>query len=374
MSEFQYYEFQAIDRPLTAADKKHVQSLSSRVHVTKDRAVFTYSYGDYRNKPEDLLDRCFDIMLYIANFGVRQVMIRFPKDLVDPERFTPYIVGDIITIHTTKKSLILKINLVCEDYYTWIEEENDWLDGLVALRAEILNGDWRSLYLAWLQTAFSEEGSNPEAQSEPPIPPNLRQYSPALKNFVEFFRIDPDLIAAAATESRSVDAKPKPEPIADWIADLPETERDMYLLRVIREETPVGRELLQHLRQRNGVTPQSQGSTPGTRTLAQLMTLGEQQTTIRKEAEKAAARQKRDRYLTEEIAPKAKILWNQVSRLIALKNAKAYDEAILYLIDLQALAKREQKLTEFTQRVTELRDRYPTLRGFHDRLKRAKLL
>ncbi|NEO83981.1 MAG: hypothetical protein F6J87_06940 [Spirulina sp. SIO3F2] len=375
MSEFQYYEFQAIDRPLTAADKTHIQSLLSRVRPTKHRAIFTYSYGDFRSNPIDLLDRCFDIMLYVANFGVRQLMIRFPKDLLDSKQFAPYLVDDLLTTQTTKKSVILKINLVCEAYYDWITEENDWLDGLVELRQDILNGDWRSLYLAWLQTAFSEEAYSLDEQTEPPIPPNLeKKYSSALKNFVEFFKIDADLIAAAATESLAVDTKQQPEPLADWIAALPEAERNTYLLRVVQGEAQVGLELLQHLRQLHGVMQYPQGFTQGIRTLAQLLKLGQQRAKARKDAEKVAAKRKRDRYLSEEIAPNTKTLWQQITQLVARKNVKAYDEAVIHLTDLQALAQREQTVMEFNVRVTELRDRYPTLRGFHDRLKRAKLL
>ena len=48
--EYQYYEFQAIDCPLTKAEQKYVQSLSSRVRPTATRAVFTYSYGDFQGE------------------------------------------------------------------------------------------------------------------------------------------------------------------------------------------------------------------------------------------------------------------------------------------------------------------------------------
>jgi len=44
--EYQYYEFQAIDRPLTRAEQNYVQSLSSRLRPTATRAMFTYGHGD----------------------------------------------------------------------------------------------------------------------------------------------------------------------------------------------------------------------------------------------------------------------------------------------------------------------------------------
>ena len=43
MSEYQYYEFQAIDRPLTLKEQEALQALSSRAHITPNRASFVYN-------------------------------------------------------------------------------------------------------------------------------------------------------------------------------------------------------------------------------------------------------------------------------------------------------------------------------------------
>ncbi|NJN29268.1 MAG: hypothetical protein HC824_01435 [Synechococcales cyanobacterium RM1_1_8] len=79
MSEYQVYEFQAIDRPLSAEDREYLHSLSSRAQVGATSARYTYSFGDFRHQPEEVLDRCFDMMLYIANFGVRRLVLRLPS-------------------------------------------------------------------------------------------------------------------------------------------------------------------------------------------------------------------------------------------------------------------------------------------------------
>lgn len=71
MSEYQYYEFQAVDRSLTDAEREEISALSSRVNLSPWRAVFTYSYGDFRGDPEKLLAKSFDAMLYLANWGSR---------------------------------------------------------------------------------------------------------------------------------------------------------------------------------------------------------------------------------------------------------------------------------------------------------------
>ena len=92
MSEYQYYEFQIIDRPLTKAEQQAVSLLSSRVQLSSTRAIFTYSYGDFRGDPKELLVQYFDAMFYMANWGTLQLMFRFPKALIDVERMQKYCV------------------------------------------------------------------------------------------------------------------------------------------------------------------------------------------------------------------------------------------------------------------------------------------
>jgi hypothetical protein len=49
MSEYQYYEFQTIDCPLTPKEQAEIKELSSRVKLTQTQAIFLYNYGDFRN-------------------------------------------------------------------------------------------------------------------------------------------------------------------------------------------------------------------------------------------------------------------------------------------------------------------------------------
>jgi len=39
MSEYQYYEFQTVDRPLTTKEQAEIKKLSSRVQLTPTRAI-----------------------------------------------------------------------------------------------------------------------------------------------------------------------------------------------------------------------------------------------------------------------------------------------------------------------------------------------
>ena len=72
MSEYQYYEFRAIDKTLTEKEKAAVSALSSRAYVTSHVASFVYNYGDFRGNPEKLISSYFDAMLYMTNWAKNQ--------------------------------------------------------------------------------------------------------------------------------------------------------------------------------------------------------------------------------------------------------------------------------------------------------------
>jgi hypothetical protein len=370
MSEYQFYEFQAVDRPLSAADQQYVHSLSSRVKLTATNAQFVYNYGDFRGDPEKLLDRCFDLLIYVSSFGNRQLAIRFPKTSVNPKNFEPYCVKDCVSITTTAKSIILDISISQESYGGWLDEDT-YAASLLALREDLLQGDLRLLYLAWLAAGFAEYVPVPaEEMIEPPVPANLKTLSPALKAFAELFEIDPDLIAAAAIASTALQSPT--EPIADWIAAIPESERNAYLLRVAQGETHVGTELMQRLRKKFSKTSKAKLKSPG-RTLAELITIADAQREIRENKATKAAANTRQKYL-KTIAPKADAIWQQVMALIELKQAKPYDEAVAHLVDLRDLAVSQGNLAAFQTRIKSLKQQYSSRSSLLTRLQNAGLL
>ena len=369
MSEYQYYEFQALERTLTNADQSYLKQLSSRVELTATNAQFVYNYGDFRGDPLQVLERCFDLMLYVTNFGVRQLTLRLPKGLVNPPTFEPYCVPYYICVSTTEKSVIVDINLTGEDYYDWIEGEG-WLSGLVALRDELLQGDLRLLYLAWLRAGLIEDADVDLEVIEPPVPPNLKQLSPALKTFVELFKVETDLIAAAAEASQTSGANP--EPVSEWIANLSENERNHYLLRVVRGDPHVGVELIQQLRQMFSQPLVNAGTISG-RSLANLMASAEKARKQRKHKEQLVAEKARQERL-DALAPHGDALWQEVFRLIGLKQTKAYDQAIVHLKELRDLAEHQGNLKEFYNRIEQIKQQYTNRPGLISRLQKAILL
>jgi len=73
MSEFQYYEFVAIDRPLSPSARKRLRAITSRATITSTRLVNTYEWGDFMADPHDLVAKYFEAFLYYANWGTRRL-------------------------------------------------------------------------------------------------------------------------------------------------------------------------------------------------------------------------------------------------------------------------------------------------------------
>ena len=132
--QYQYYEFQAIDRPLTPTEQNDVRSLSSQVRLTATQAIFTYSYGEFRSKPLSVLEKYFDAMLYMANWGSHQLAFRFPTSAVNVSSLELYCFKRAIEVIIVGKYVILNININEEEGSLWIEDDNDWLSLLIPLR------------------------------------------------------------------------------------------------------------------------------------------------------------------------------------------------------------------------------------------------
>ena len=56
MSEYQYYEFQAIDRPLDQAAQEALRSISSRARITARSFINHYEWGDLKGDPRKFME------------------------------------------------------------------------------------------------------------------------------------------------------------------------------------------------------------------------------------------------------------------------------------------------------------------------------
>jgi hypothetical protein len=98
---------------------------------------------------------------------------------------------------------------------------------LTPLRSELLRGDRRVAYLAWLLAV--QDGEVDGAAPEPPVPRGLAGGSAPLAALAEFLRLDQDLLAAAA-ESDDED-RDEPGDFRAWVKSLPAREWERWLLR-----------------------------------------------------------------------------------------------------------------------------------------------
>ena len=247
MSEYQYYEFQAIDRPLDRAAQDALRSISSRARITATSFTNHYEWGDLKGDPRNFMERWFDLHLYLANWGTRRLMIKVPKRFVNPADTDPFLRKiDWVEVWTSGDNLIVDIQR------DEVGADDDWDDGssrlaaLGPLRTDVLSGDLRLFYLLWL-TAVQDEVV-PEDEVEPL--PGIAPLTGALEGFAEFFGIDPDLVEAAA-ELGADDAEISRDDLCQALAAIPEREKIELLLRVVDGDTYVGAALRGRLRKKS---------------------------------------------------------------------------------------------------------------------------
>jgi hypothetical protein len=380
MSEYQYYEFQAVDRLLDEKARKQLRAISSRAHITASSFVNSYDWGDLKADPLKLLERYFDLFVYVANWGTRWFAMKLPAHLVDLAALQAVDLDeDLITVQRVREHVILSIQRD-EIEPDWEDERSDgtgWMAALAELRREVLAGDLSLLSLLWL---VGVEFETVEDDAVEP-PPGLRRLSPALAELAEFLVIDVDLVEVASPSST---AEPQAEPTADdverLIRALPGDDKVALLLRLYHGTDPhLGLELRRRLHgDALAAPPPTTLRTAGElRVAAQAMKAERQR---RAEETAAAAQRKREQALAKqreqrlkELAGRKEAAWREAESLINLKNPKGYERAMALLADLGALADQDDADEDFAQRLAELRARHAGKYTFIQRLDKAGL-
>ncbi|GAB3433855.1 hypothetical protein [Actinophytocola sediminis] len=273
MSEYQYYEFLAIDRPLDDAEQAEIRSLSTRARITATSFVNEYQWGDFHGDPSQLMARYYDAHLYFANWGTHRVMFRLPSDLLDPDVVADYCVDDQLNAWVANEFVVLE--LTSEDDSGESEFDYDGeavLSAIVGVRAELAAGDLRPLYLAWLAAYGAWErdedifARDADDDVEPPVPAGLGTLTAPQRALADFLRLDGDLLAVAAQASPPLTEIA--DDVAAWVALLPVAEKDRLLARVVQGEAArVRMDLLRRFRGDTG--PADTG--PTRRTVADLL-------------------------------------------------------------------------------------------------------
>lgn len=370
MSEYQYYEFQAIDRPLTQEERAAICELSSRVKPTATTASFNYSYGNFRGDPKQVLARYFDIMYYITNWGTQQLMFRFPTSLINREAIELYCIDNYISLSFAGDWAILDWEFSQEEGF------NDWIEGegilseLIGLRQEILQQDYRGLYLAWLKAIDLSEGyiDIDKTQLEPPLPPGLGQLSAAQKAFTEIFELDEHLLNVACASSGKLTTISE-QTWQQAISQLSASERQDFLLRLAKGEHNLSAKFKQKLSQ---LIPTSAASNQPRRTIQELLEAAAEEG---KKAEKRRQQEAEAKRIEElqTLAKREAQVWQQVESLIQKAQSKSYDEAVKLLVKLRDLAEYQNRLPVFQERLNRIYEQYSNRSGLKRRLQEVGL-
>lgn len=377
MSEYQYYEFQAIDRPLGGADREALRALSTRARITATSFTNVYEWGDFKGDPARLMENWFDLHLYLANWGSRRLMIRWPAHLVDRNLLDAFL-GEVegAELRRAGPNLILDIAFEEVEAEDW-EDGSGWLAALAPLRAEVLGGDLRLFYLLWL-SAVEADMFEPD---EPEPMPGIGPMTGALEAFAEFFDIDRDLVAASAERGAGplAEKAASSEAVGSVIAAMTDLEKASFLTRLFDGEAHVGNELRALVRHR--LPPPTDTPAVAMRTvgalrarakairLARERALAEKAAAERKRREEEAERSRRARL--DAIARRGESVWREIETEIERRNATGYDRATSLLLDLSTIAKEKGAPEDFSHSLQEIRNRHARKERLIERL--AKL-
>lgn len=360
MSEYQYYEFQAVDRALDEAEMAVLRGLSSRARITPTSFVNHYEWGDFKGNPAKLMELYFDLHLYLANWGTHIFQLRLPKRFLDPALAERH--G--LEARCTAQHVVLEFESRDEngDYRDSEDDGSGWLASLAPLRGDLIQGDLRCLYLGWLLAV--QDGMVEGDEREPPVPPGLGRLSAPLSAFATFIRLDQDLLAAAATASAKRRPGPSRAEIEAALAALPEAEKTALLLRFVAGDDPLlGAEL-----RRRFAGAMTTADAAGPRKAAELLTAAAALRAARQRREAAREAAERARQERAAAAARAKHLdalaaregavWRETDALMESKKPASYDRAVELLKDLRDLGARRGDEAGFAALLRQLREHH----------------
>ena len=343
MSEYQYYEFVAIDQPLTPRKMAELRACSSRASITPTSFVNEYHWGGLKGDPDDWMRRYFDAHVYVTDRCVCCFMVRVPREIFDGATLNAFATESSIYINHSESHWIKSWNLnESENYDRFCEDDGrGWMGRLVALRDELLRGDLRSLYLGWL--AGVTIGEVEEGEGEPLPPPGLSRLTAAQQALVEFLEIDPDLIAAAASVDIETVAESDDTDIQMdmWIAGLPaDDSRQALKLLLSGQSNRAERQLKSRFLTWQKANSATRVTATVLRTVANLRELASSAEKVRRQWEteqrikfKAEQQAQRDAYLRT-LAADFDRCWQMLDKKAERGIASAYDEVSRAVVDL----------------------------------------
>ncbi len=388
MSEYQYYEFAAVDRPLTAQQQAELRDLSSRATISSGSFINEYHWGDLKGDPLDWMQRYFDAHVYSANWGSCRLMLRLPRAALEAAELAPFIApatestcfGPAFSAVKTAEHWILDWDFEDDSgefERFWSSDDGPgWMGRLLPLRDELLRGDPRPLYLGWLARANRGEFGGDDL--EPPLPAGLGALSPAQQALADFLLIDPDWLVAAAVGSPALAATgPEDANLELWLQEQTEAElraRVRLLLegRAMEAERSVRRAYVawQHSRQAMPAAPERRRVV---QIVDQVMAArarrleGER---VEREA-KAAKLQAEYSAMLDRLAQEAPQVWQEIDSTVKRGTGSAYEQGFTLLQTLAAALKQAGRQEDFRLGLTRLLERHGHRPAWMKRLTKA---
>jgi hypothetical protein len=382
MSEYQYYEFFAIDRPLTPTQMAELRARSTRAAITPASFVNEYHWGDLKGDPTDWMRRYFDAFVYVANWCCCRFALRVPRAVFAADQLAGFETESALTIDKSPEHWIIEWALnESEDYDRFGSETGSgWMGRLVPLRDELLRGDGRALYLGWL--AGVTAGEVDEASLEPEPPPGLSKLTAAQQALAEFLEVDPDLLTAAAAASpEAADAAVDADKEMDaWLAGVPAEEARMSLKLLLQGQSQQAERQLKarFLSWQREHAPRA-AAFGERRSVAELRKLAEgaKEVRLQRVAEelallKAEQRRRREAYLAT-LAADFDRCWRDIEQKAERGIASSYEEATRTLADLAEAYAIHANRSDFDARLSGFMERHGKRTALTRRLKQAGL-
>ncbi|HBH29832.1 MAG: hypothetical protein N839_0011230 [Desulfofustis sp. PB-SRB1] len=378
MSEYQYYEFLAIDRSLTEEEMDELRALSTRAAITPVSFTNEYNWGNFKGDPYKLMQRHFDAHVYVANWMTAIFMVRLPIEALTREVAKAAAVPYLLDIKSTSTHWIITLSLEESENYDrfGMEDGRGWMARLAPVRDELLRGDLRSLYIGWLPAVAEELMDDDEL--EPLSVVELANLTAAQQALAEFLEVDPDLLAGAGMGSPAAQEREVSQREMDkWIDALPREETHLIMKQLLEGN---GRQA--ELSIRNRFASWRRGLQTGDadaprRTVGALRQNAQRARYIRLEKQKRDRDQletkrceKRKEYLKNLSSdfPKA---WASVRELVERGTGRGYDEACRILVDIADAYALYVTKKDFQQELEKFMAGHPRRKALIQRLVKA---
>ena len=274
MSEYQYYEFVTVNRLLSHDEMDQLRSISTRAGISSTRFCNTYNYGDLKAEPERML---------------------------------------------------LEFTYSNENGYDndgWVDGEG-WMGRLLSIHNELIKGDYRSLYLAWLAEVehLDRIDDLPVNLLEPSASAGLGQLTSSQSALCEFLKLPAHIVEAAARGTTDTDTPELGGLVSEWLAHQAAEPSQPRTVTDLKQDA---------------------------KAIRQKMVEAE-----RLKKQKALEKQ------IEEVAAREPAYWNRLEELFEKRGSySVYDEIREKARSLKQVAQSKNRLADFEHRICLIRETF----------------